>query len=205
MVLPVIQRITKVRRLVLAQGKAEVFLVDRPLAEKTEQEPSSPVDDLRLADQMLRLAIVSRPRDYSYWHLQFYRAADVNRILGAVGGGEEEGTNGVVLHKIQSMTGTRIVLAPYDPASWRRCFLLLGEEELITRAVTLLSGAVTQGMAPTRDNVRQMLALDHDPQMEEDARLEAIRQELLETYNLRMVEVEVRCNRLVGSGQGNKD
>lgn len=61
MVLPVIQRITKVRRIVLSQGKSEVFLVDRPLAEKTEaSQAASPVDDLRLADQMIRLALVGK-------------------------------------------------------------------------------------------------------------------------------------------------
>jgi hypothetical protein len=61
MVLPVIQRVTKVRRIVLGHGKAEVFFVDRPLGEKTEQQQAaSPVDDLRLADQMVRLALVGK-------------------------------------------------------------------------------------------------------------------------------------------------
>lgn len=200
MVLPVIQKITDIRKLVLARGA--VFLVDRPLAEKTEQH-ASPVDDLRLADVMLRLALVGKPLSYSFWFFQFYQTADVNRILSRVdsGGGRAEGggnkfleENAVVLLKIESMTGTRIFAAPYDPASWRRCFLLLGEEELIARAVTLLSGAITQGMAPTsRENLRQMLAAQPDDLLiAGDARLEEIRQELAQAYHLRMVEVEVR-------------
>lgn len=118
----------------------------------------------------------------------------MNRILGRPDGVEGVVENDMILHKIENMTGTRVLVAPYDPSSWRRCFLLLGEEELITRAVTLLSGAIAQGMAPTRDNVRQMLALQHDPDdplLEQDARLEEIRQELKDVYKLRMVEVQV--------------
>jgi len=215
MVLPVIERVTKVRRVVLGQSKRkpEVLFVDRPLAEKPTalQAASSPVDDLRLADQMVRLALVGKPRSYSYWFFQFFVASDVNRVLGRGGDsraedGERAGAvveNDMILHKIENMTGTRILVAPYDSASWRRCFMLLGEEELITRALTLLSGAIAQGMAPTRENVRQMMAtLRHgdddvhgvydDPLLERDARLEEIREELLETYKLRMVEMLVR-------------
>ncbi len=215
MVLPVIERVTKVRRVVLGQSKRkpEVLFVDRPLAEKPAalQATSSPVDDLRLADQMVRLALVGKPRSYSYWFFQFFVASDVNRVLGRGGdSGAEDGEragavveNDMILHKIENMTGTRILVAPYDSASWRRCFMLLGEEELITRALTLLSGAIAQGMAPTRENVRQMMAtLRHgddnvhgvydDPLLERDARLEEIREELLETYKLRMVEMLVR-------------
>jgi hypothetical protein len=128
-------------------------------------------------------------------------ASDVSRLLGrtdlgdggAGGAGNGAVETDMILHKIENMTGTRILVAPHDSSSWRRCFILLGEEELITRALTLLSGAVAQGMAPTRENVRHMMALSHDPDdplLERDARLEEIREEMRDTYKLRMVEVQ---------------
>lgn len=152
--------------------------------------------------------ITKQPRSYSYWFFQFYVGADVCRLLGrseeeaAAGAGAVE--NGVILNKIETMTGTRVLVAPHDPASWRRCFVLLGEEELITRALTLLSGAITQGAAPTREGVRQVMALHHDPNdplLERDARLEEIRKELKEVHKLRMVEMQVRSTSR-GSGRG---
>lgn len=192
MVVPVIQSITRIRR-VLGDKKAEAFLVDQPLASKSTQAAAGPVDDLRLADQMLRLALVGKPQQFSYWFFQFFVAQDVNRVLGrGVYGGETE--SDLILHKIEGLTGTRILVAPHDPASWRRCFILLGEQELIDRALTLLSGAIAQGMAPTRDGVQQMMAL-HDPNdllLEDEPRLEEIRRELKEVYKLKMVEVQVR-------------
>lgn len=195
MVVPVIQNVTRIRRIVVGEKKpGEAFLVDTPLATKSTQPAASPVDDLRLADQMLRLALVGKPHGYSYWHFQFFVAADVNRILGrGAYGGEME--SDLILHKIEGLTGTRVLVAPHDPASWRRCFMLLGEQELIDRAVQLLSGAITQGMAPTREGVRQVLALHQDPNaplLEDDPRLEEIRKELKGVHGLRMVEVQVR-------------
>lgn len=196
MVVPVIQSVTHIRRIVVGDENPEAFLVDQPLASKSTQAAAGPVDDLRLADQMLRLALVGKPRDFSYWHYHFFVASDVARLLGrGVYGGETE--SDLILHKIEGLTGTRIMVAPHDPASWRRCFILLGEQELINRALTLLTGAMAQGMAPTRDGVQQMMMALHgqDDLLEDDPRLEEIRRELKEVYKLKMVEVQVRCVR----------
>jgi hypothetical protein len=89
MVIPVIQHTTKIKKIFLGEKKPEVFIVDRPLKQReaTAKEQHNygqyacPIEDLRLADQMVRIALVGRPRNYSYWHLQYYLREAVSKIL----------------------------------------------------------------------------------------------------------------------------
>jgi hypothetical protein len=232
MVIPVIQHTTKIKKIFLGEKKPEVFIVDRPLKQReaTAKEHHNygqyacPIEDLRLADQMVRIALVGRPRNYSYWHLQYYLREAVSKILGRKGdkgvivkqeedaagkqgGGThthththtppqtytydatDEVENDAIVAKIEAMTGTRILVAPFDPSGYRRCFLLMGEEELITRALNLLSGAITQRVEPSRQNIHNMLAMHGGEPPEKDTRLEQIREELKTKHSLKMIEM----------------
>ena len=228
MVIPVIQHTTKIKKIFLGEKKLEVFIVDRPLKQReaTAKEHHNygqyacPIEDLRLADQMVRIALVGRPRNYSYWHLQYYLREAVSKILGRKddkgvivkqeeeAGKQARGTGGTHTHtptqtyderdevendaivaKIEAMTGTRILVAPFDPSGYRRCFLLMGEEELITRALNLLSGAITQRVEPSRQNIHNMLALHGGEPPEKDTRLDQIREELKVKHSLKMIEM----------------
>lgn len=187
MVRDVVRRIVRIRDIRIGAREAELLLVDRPLGSKVLSEERSPLEDLRLADQMLRLVMAGSPREYSYWHLQFYLASDVGKLLGrdADGWGEE---NMVIIRKVEAMTCTRITVAPYDPLAWRRAFLLTGEQELVERAVGLLSGAIQQKLAPTGEDVASVSAWGGVE--EDDGRLEEIQRSLKSQHGLSMHEVE---------------
>lgn len=54
MLLPTIQKVAKLRKIFLGTKTAEVVLVDKPLTQRKVNQYACPVEDLRLADQMLR-------------------------------------------------------------------------------------------------------------------------------------------------------
>ena len=260
---PTIQRVTGLGSIFLGTKKKEVMLWGPPLKPFTSSSISSssvssssssssdpPADDLRLADQMLRLALVGDPQCYSFWYLQYFNSKDVGQLLGRREGGreggkagkyggqtcgqsparreggtvdsspageeekikmevdsenaegeEEEGMeeeseieNDIIISKIESMTGTRILVAPYEGGKGlRRCFLLMGEEELVAKARNHLQGAITQKISPTGREVMAMLAGQEGENggWEVDERLEEIRKELRDKHRLRMMEVQV--------------
>lgn len=210
MLKPTILRLTGLGSLFLGKKEREVMLWDTPISPTAASisRPSSssrpPADNLRLADQMLRLALVGKPRRYSYWYLQYFTTTDVGKLLGRWHGdyreesmeGRRQGEsveNNVILAKIEEMTGTRILVAPHDGMGVRRCFLLMGEEELVTRALTLLQGAVAQKICPSRKEGAEKLAKmgGREGGQGRDERLEEIRLELRDKHKLRMMEVQV--------------
>ena len=209
MLKPTILRLTGLGSLFLGKKEREVMLWDTPISPTAASvsRPSSsrpPADNLRLADQMLRLALVGKPRRYSYWYLQYFTTTDVGKLLGRWHGdyreesmeGRRQGEsveNNVILAKIEEMTGTRILVAPHDGMGVRRCFLLMGEEELVTRALTLLQGAVAQKICPSRKEGAEILAKmgGREGGLGRDERLEEIRLELRDKHKLRMMEVQV--------------
>ncbi|GAB5035774.1 otu-like cysteine protease domain-containing [Nannochloropsis oceanica] len=261
MVKPTIQRVTGLGSIFLGTKKKEVMLWGQPLKPFTSSSISSsssssssssepPADDLRLADQMLRLALVGNPQCYSFWYLQYFNSKDVSQLLGRkeegregamagtggedncrqspakreegpvvdsspageegkikmevdvqnTEGKEEEGMeeesvieNDIIISKIESMTGTRILVAPYEGGKGlRRCFLLMGEEELVAKARNHLQGAITQKISPTGREVAALLAGQEGGNGggEIDERLEEIRKELRDKHRLRMMEVQ---------------
>ena len=103
--------------------------------------------------------------------------------------------NDIIISKIESMTGTRILVAPYEGGKGlKRCFLLMGEEELVAKARNHLQGAIAQQISPTGREVAALLAGEEGGReggREADERLEEIRKELRDKHRLRMMEVQV--------------
>lgn len=115
----------------------------------------------------------------------------MSQLLGRTSPAQEASCeNDVILTKIEALTGTRILVAPFDPLNSRRCFLLMGEEEWIARAKQLLTGAIQQKVSPSREAVAHMLAVHGGEGPDADGRLEEIRQELRDKYKLRMIEMK---------------